>query len=74
MKYHYNEVELNHQLKNYLEIQLEINQHLLDREKESYSHSEDWLEENKLKSEKIIQLAEMKVNFYQTQLDNLNNK
>ncbi len=74
MKYHYNEVELNHQLKNYLEIQLEINQHLLDREKQSYSHSEDWLEENKVRSEKIIQSAEMKVNFYQTQLDNLNNK
>ena len=71
MVLHYNEVELQNQLKSYLETQLEINQHLLDRELKDYQYSENWLEENKVRVEKIIQSAQLMVNFYQTQLDNL---
>ena len=71
MVQHYNEVELQNQLKSYLETQLEINQHLLDRELKDYQYSENWIEENKVRSEKIIQSAQLMVNFYQTQLDNL---
>tara|TARA_R110000868_G_scaffold331923_1_gene592906 strand:- start:7 stop:231 length:225 start_codon:yes stop_codon:yes gene_type:complete len=74
MVLHYNEVELQNQLKSYLETQLEINQHLLDRELKDYQYSENWLEENKVRVEKIIQSAQLMVNFYQTQLDNLNTK
>jgi uncharacterized protein (DUF1697 family) len=74
MVLHYNETELQNQLKSYLETQLEINQHLLDRELKDYQYSENWIEENKVRSEKIIQSAQLMVNFYQTQLDNLNIK
>jgi uncharacterized protein (DUF1697 family) len=74
MVLHYNETELQNQLKSYLETQLEINQHLLDRELKDYQYSENWIEENKVRSEKIIQSAQLMVNFYQTQLDNLNTK
>jgi uncharacterized protein (DUF1697 family) len=71
MVLHYNETELQNQLKSYLETQLEINQHLLDRELKDYQHSENWIEENKVRSEKIIQSAQLMVNFYQTQLNNI---
>jgi hypothetical protein len=71
MVLHYNETELQNQLKSYLETQLEINQHLLDRELKDYQYSENWIEENKVRSEKIIQSAQLMVNFYQTQLNNI---
>jgi hypothetical protein len=70
-KKHYNEKELNFELKKYLELNLGNFQFRLKNQLKSYEHSQNWLPENKLATEKDIELLQMKVNFYQTQLNNI---
>lgn len=73
MKNQFNEVELKYELQKYLELNLENFQSQLEREQKSYEHSQSWLPENWERTEKLIQLLQMKVKFYQTQLNNLQN-
>lgn len=71
---HYNEVELQHQLKNYLELQLTSLNLDLRREIRDYTigmRNNKWLPENIVRVKNNINLLKKKVEFYQTQLDNL---
>ena len=69
-----NELELEHQLKVYLELQLTSLNLDLSREKRDYSigmNNNKWLPENIVRVKNNINLLKKKVEFYQTQLDNL---
>jgi len=70
-KQHYNEEQLNEELKKYIYVRLKEYQSKLDREIKSYKHSEKWLPENLKSCEQNIEVFHHRVTFYQTQLDNL---
>lgn len=72
-----NELELEHQLKVYLELNLQGFKSDLSREENDYyfgMKNNKWLPENIVRVKNKINLLKKKVEFYQTQLDNLNNK
>lgn len=69
-----NELELDHQLKVYLELQLTSLNLDLRREIRDYQigmENNKWLPENIVRVKNNINLLKKKVEFYQTQLNNL---
>ena len=58
-------------LKMYLEVQLENAKSDKDRAERSLRNKQNWLPENIIEFEKELEIADMKVEFYQTQLDNI---
>ena len=58
-------------LKMYLEVQLENAKSDKDRAERSLRNKHSWLHENIIEFEKELEIAEMKIEFYQTQLNNI---
>ena len=72
-KQHYNEKQLVVELERYLTQNLENYQWRFDNMSRSYKYSEKWTSENIERVEKELELLHMKIEFYKTQLNLLNN-
>ena len=71
VKKHYNETELQYELKTYIQILLKEFQYKLDIEKRRLDSPKFQKENLKEFTEKNIQILEYRIKFYQTQLNNI---
>lgn len=68
---HYNKQQLEIELERYLTQHLENYEWRYENQARSYKYSKDWLPENIERTERELELLQMKISFYKTQLDNL---